>query len=252
MRPVIGISMNHGPLDRHPLHYDLSSLYPAAIEKAGGLPLLLPHTHDPALRTEMLAQLHGLLIPGGDDIDPALFGQPAHHSTIKMDAARQAFDLAMLSLAEQRGMPVLGICLGCQLMNVQRGGTLHQSIADLGRHGNVSHKPNADGSEGNDAHHPVKIAGGSGLAKIFRTNELNVNSRHRQAIDRVGYGLLASAVSPDDLIEALEDITLDFWIGVQWHAEGLTDDTNSKLFAAFIAASAEFSRNAGIGTDSSL
>ncbi len=252
MRPVIGISMDHGPVQADPLHYDLSNLYPAAIEKAGGLPVLLPYTADAALRTEILAHLHGLLIPGGDDIDPSVYGQPLHATTIKMDAHRQAFDLAMLSMAEQRGMPVLGICLGCQLMNVQRGGTLHQSIAELTTTTAVAHKGSSDESERRDAWHRVKIAGGSGLGKIYRTDALDVNSRHRQAIGRIGYGLLASATSPDDLVEAVEDITLDFWIGVQWHAEGLSDEPHGRLFKAFVTAAEEFSRNAGIGTDSSI
>ncbi len=252
MRPVIGISMDHGPLTVTPLHYDLSNLYPAAIEKAGGLPLLLPYTPDAALRTEMLSHLHGLLIPGGDDIDPSVYGQPPHPTTIKMDAARQAFDLAMLSMAEQRGMPVLGICLGCQLMNVQRGGTLHQSIADLAAAKTIEHKGSGEDSERRDVWHSVKVAGGSGLGKIYKTDTLQVNSRHRQAIGRIGYGLLASATSPDDLVEAVEDITLDFWIGVQWHAEGLSDEPHSRLFSAFVTAAEEFSRNAGIGTDSSI
>lgn len=252
MRPVIGISMDHGPLTATPLHYDLSSLYPAAIEKAGGLPLLLPYTHDAALRMEMLSHVHGLLIPGGDDIDPAVYGQSLHATTIKMDAGRQAFDLAMLSMAEQRGMPMLGICLGCQLMNVQRGGTLHQSIGDLAAANAVEHKGSADGTDRRDAWHSVKIAGGSGLGKIYKTDQLQVNSRHRQAIGRIGYGLLASATSPDDLVEAVEDITLDFWIGVQWHAEGLSDEPHLRLFSAFVSAAEEFSRNAGIGTDSSI
>lgn len=252
MRPVIGISMDHGPVEASPLHYDLSSLYPAAIEKAGGLPLLLPYTHDPALRMEMLSQVHGLLIPGGDDIDPVVYGQPLHATTRKMDTNRQAFDLAMLSMAEQRGMPVLGICLGCQLMNIQRGGTLHQSISELVGKNVIQHKASGQGSESSDVWHSVKIAGGSGLGKIYKADELQVNSRHRQAIGRIGYGLLASASSPDDLVEAVEDITLDFWIGVQWHAEGLGDEPHSRLFTAFVAAADEFSRNAGIGTDSSI
>ena len=100
MRPVIGISMSHGSIGSGPLHYELSSLYPAAIEKAGGLPVLLPYTHDPDMRAEMLSHLHGLLIPGGDDIDPSVYGQPPHPATSKIDPLRQAFDLAMLSLAE--------------------------------------------------------------------------------------------------------------------------------------------------------
>lgn len=237
-KPIIGISPGNQAADQRQPVYQLPAAYPRAIQRAGGIPLLLPHTHDPALRDAYMETIDGLLIPGGDDLDPALYGQTPHPQTRRLDAVRQAFDLAMLSLAERQNMPVLGICFGCQAMNVQRGGTLHQHIADLSLDVPVPHAANPANSTDKNSWHNVSMAPRSRLREILQTDEAKVNSRHHQAIARLGTGLTVSAKSPDGLVEAIEDDSLKFWIGVQWHAEGLDDPPHPELFRSFVAAAA--------------
>ena len=234
--PVIGISLDNQAADQSRPVYELPAAYPQAIESAGGIPVLLPHTHDPVLRDRYMEIIDGLLIPGGDDLDPALYGQTPHPKTRRLDPLRQTFDLAMLALAECQNMPVLGICFGCQAMNVQRGGTLHQYIPDLPRDIPVAHAGNAANTTDRNAWHSVTLAVPSHLSAILNCDQAMVNSRHRQGIDRLGAGLAVSAISPDGLVEAIEDQSLKFWIGVQWHAEGLNDPPHPELFKAFVAA----------------
>ncbi len=241
VRPFIGISLDNQAPNQSPGVYELPATYARAVERAGGVPLLLPHTHDPALRLALSEQLDGLLIPGGDDIDPSLYGQARHPRTILMDSRRQAFDLAMLSLAQQRNLPVLGVCLGCQLINVHRGGSLHQYLPDVTLKTRIAHSnssPPTDERRPGAPEHDVEISPDSRLASIMGERRWRVNSRHRQGIAALGRGLAAAAFSPDGLIEAVEDPSLDLWIGVQWHPENLEGPARERLFAALTAAAA--------------
>jgi putative glutamine amidotransferase len=241
-RPIIGISLDTQDADqfsRKGIVYELPAAYALAVEMAGGVPMLLHHTGDSALRDAYMRTINGLLIPGGNDLDSSLYGQAPHVTSRRLDPRRQAFDLAMLALAQKWNLPVLGICFGCQAMNVHRGGSLHQYIPDLRRNPNVLHAGNPANTTDKNAWHSVAIAPQSHLHAILNAAELKVNSRHRQAIDRLGASLRASAVSPDGLVEAIEDDSMKFWIGVQWHAEGLRDPPHPQLFQAFVAAAAE-------------
>ena len=241
VRPLIGITLDNQTPNQSPGVYELPATYARAVERAGGTPLLLPHTDDPALRLALSAQLDGLLIPGGDDIDPSLYGQARHPRTILMDSRRQAFDLAMLSLAQQRNLPVLGVCLGCQLINVHRGGSLHQYLPDVALKTRIAHSipsPSTDDRRPGEPEHDVEISSNSRLAAIMGEQTLRVNSKHRQGISALGRNLLAAAFSPDGLIEAIEDPAFDLWIGVQWHPESLEGPNRERLFAALVAAAA--------------
>lgn len=236
--PVIGISPDNQAADQpHPV-YELPSTYALAIEKAGGIPILLPHTANPATQAAYMHLIDGLLIPGGNDMNPSLYGQAPHPTMRCMDSLREKFDLAMLALAQARNMPVLGICLGCQAMNVQRRGSLHQYLPDVARDHPISHTGNPANSSDKNVWHSVSLAQGSRLRAIVKCDKLSVNSRHRQAVDRLGTGLTGCAASPDGVVEAIEDNTLKFWIGVQWHAETLAEPPHTELFNAFIAAAA--------------
>jgi len=240
-RPRIGISLDTGTPDEQRKVYELNADYPNAVLHAGGMPVLLPHTHDHALRLEMIDSLDGLIIPGGADCDPRLYGQDRSPRTDCMDPLRNTFDLALLALAEARNMPVLGICLGCQLMNVQRKGTLHQSIAATFPESPIRHARVVDSDPANptrSSFHDLMLRPGTHLAAVFENAaHLHSNSRHRQSVDKLGHGLLASAFAPDGILEALEDPTLRFWIGVQWHPENMVDTPHEKLFAALVRAS---------------
>jgi putative glutamine amidotransferase len=242
-RPLVGISLsNQDPDPAHPelpRYYEISSEYPRAVEIAGGMPLLLAHTHDAALRRELIERLDALIIPGGWDIDPKFYGQARHPSTRPMDPLRQDFDFALLALAEQKNIPTLGICLGSQIMNVQRGGTLHQHLPDMSADNSIRHARDPDIDTDRNAWHDVTLASGSRLRGILGVDHLKVNSRHHQGIDRVGSGLVISARAPDGVVEAVEDPTLRFWIGVEWHVEGLVNETvQLKLIQALVSAAA--------------
>jgi len=233
-RPRIGISMDTGQPDENKKVFELNACYAEAILHAGGLPVLLPHTHDHAVRLEMIASVDALLIPGGNDVDPKLYGHPQHAQTRLMDPLRQDFDLAMLALAEQRNLPTLGICLGCQLMNVQRRGTLYQSLADECPESPVVHASVRGANATNSSFHDVLLRPATRIISIYGQQQVPANSRHRQAIRQLGHGLVATAFAPDGLVEAIEDPTLEFWLAVQWHPENLIGTVHEKLFAALV------------------
>ena len=237
-RPIIGISLDNQAADQPDPVYELPTAYSLAIEKAGGIPLLLHHTADPAMQTAYMGIIDGLLIPGGNDLDPSLYGQAPHPTMRRLDSLRQVFDLAMLALARDRNMAVLGICFGCQAMNVQRGGSLHQYLPEVRRDNPIAHAGNPADSTDKNVWHGVSLVRHSRLRAILKCDQAAVNSRHRQAIDRLGTGLSASAMSPDGLVEAIEDDSLKFWLGVQWHPEALADPPHPELFRAFVDVAA--------------
>jgi putative glutamine amidotransferase len=235
MRPRIGITMDAGEPDEARPSVELPRDYADSIVRAGGLPVLLAFTHDAGVREEMMEMIDGLLVPGGRDLDPALYGQAKHAATKLVNRDRQDFDLAMLALAERRQMPTLGICLGCQTMNVQRGGTLHQHLPELGKE-LLEHRRPGEASHAHD----VKVESGSHVAAALKAQQLNTNSRHHQGIDRVGKGLVPTAFAPDGLVEAVEDPTLPFWVAVQWHPENLGGTAHEGLFGALVAAARKY------------
>lgn len=240
-RPRIGISVDTAHPDPHRRMLELNSDYVDAVERAGGVPVLLPHTRNPDLQHAYLDMIDGLLISGGDDIDPRLFGQDPLPETKLMDVLRQDFDLAMLALAQARNMPTLGVCLGMQTMNVQRRGSLYQSIVEEFPESPVLHtrlEAHDPSNPSRSRWHDIMLRPGTHLAAIFGTDTVRVTSRHRQAVDRLGRGLVASAFAPDGIIEAIEDISLRYYIGVQWHAENMKGTEQERLFAGLVEAAA--------------
>jgi len=207
--------------------------YLDAVLWAGGLPLLIPSTTDPEVTREYLEQVQGVLLPGSpNDIDPRKYGEEPHVKLGKLQPEREATDFAILDLAEQKDMPVLGICFGVQSINVHRGGSLVQDIPSV-----VSNPLVHDENDPNPpARHPVRLTQGSLIARLTGRSEMEVNSYHHQAVQRPGKDLRVVAVSPDGVIEAVEDTAGRFIVGVQWHPErGWRDDPASQaLFAALI------------------
>jgi putative glutamine amidotransferase len=167
-----------------------------------------------------LAGLDGLLLPGGSDIDPALFGAPRDPRTEDPDRERDHLETALLGEALDRDLPVLAICRGLQLLNVVQGGTLVQDV------------PGHRCPDQQDAH-SIAIAGGSKLNSILEVGEFAVNSRHHQCVDRVAPGLIVIAKAPDGVVEALELPGRRFVLAVQWHPEDRTDRLDARLFEAF-------------------
>ncbi len=231
--------MDVGAPDESRKTLELSVDYADAVIRAGGMPVLLPFTHDAELRQEMIESLDGLLVPGGADVDPKLYGQEKHAKTEIADKDRQDFDLAMLALAESRQLPTLGICMGCQTMNVQRRGTLHQHLPEL-EHAEaapeIQHRKKGDRTNAHD----VTIRPGSHLAGAMKRDQLPTNSRHHQGIAKIGHGLVACAFAPDGLVEAVEDPTMPFWVAVQWHPENLKGTPHEGLFAALVEAAKKY------------
>lgn len=215
-RPVIGLTMDSGDkADR----YGLNANYATSVEKAGGLPLAIPYRTDPALIPQIVDLLDGILFIGGDDLDPSRFGEQRHPNAIPMDAARQDFEFALIAEIERRRVPTLGVCFGSQLMNVHRGGSLHQFLPDLQRENAIEHRR----LERELPLHPVRLVPDSLIGAAVGRTEVIANTYHKQSINRVGRGLRVVATAPDGVIEAIEDPTFPLFAAVQWHPERLHD-----------------------------
>ena len=234
-RPIIGITVDRSD---KPDRYESPMTYASSVEKAGGLPLLLAYKTDRSLIPQIVDMLDGILFSGGDDLDPSSFGQTYHKNAIPIDPARQQFEMALLAEVERRRMPTLGICLGSQLMNVYRGGSLHQFLPDLPRQPMLEHRKLNDVVP----RHDVALQPGSHLAKLLNKTEINANSYHKQSIDQVGRGLRIIGTAPDGVIEGTEDPTLPLFLGVQWHPERLADEPDHlALFKLLVQKAGEHS-----------
>jgi len=196
-----------------------------AVARAGAAPVVLPPV--PEVIGPALPRLDALIVSGGPDVEPERYGQTPGERTQPANQERDASELTLLTDAIADGLPVLGICRGMQLLNVLRGGTLHQHLPDVV--GSAVHAP----ERGVYARHPVTVQAGSRLADVLGRTEIDeVPTYHHQGIDRVGTGLEPVAWAEDGTIEALEDPDLPFCVGVQWHPE-VGDD--SALFEALAA-----------------
>lgn len=208
--------------------------YLDAVLWAGGLPLLIPTVGDAAIVKEYVQRVQGILLPGSPtDVDPKHYGAAPHEKLGKLYPERDSTDFAILDFVErQHDLPVLGICFGIQSLNVYRGGSLLQDIPALVK-GPVIHD---EDDPKPPARHTVRIAEGSIVGRLAGRAEMEVNSYHHQAIAATGANLRAVAFANDGVIEAVEDSTGRFIVGVQWHPErGWQNDPFSKaLFAKFI------------------
>jgi putative glutamine amidotransferase len=211
--------------------------YTEAIRRAGGIVVVIPP--QPENAADVVEELDGLLLAGGDDCDPEAYGEERHPTVDPvMDPRRQANDLTLARAARQRGIPTLGICLGVQVMNVAAGGSLIQDI-DSEIETKIKHA-----SQPSDRHrHDVIVEKGTKLSSILGERELSVNSSHHQAIRNVGGGLRVTAHAPDGIIEGLEDPQQPFYVGVQWHPEDMTGESSaSSLFGAFVEAARKYAQ----------
>src|SRR5579859_222654 len=234
-RPVvIGLTLDSEPpggYSKFPW-YALRENYCSAVARAGGLPILLPH--EPELAGHYLTLIDGLIVTGGAfDVDPALFGATSRHATVTTKDRRTAFELAVTRGAVDADKPVLGICGGQQLLNVALGGTLIQHIPDEVPNALAHEQPNPR----TEAGHVVNVTDGTLLRRITGLAELPVNSAHHQAVKQLAPGMIVDATAPDGVVEGIEDPRRRFLIGVQWHPEYAISEGDTKLFAAFIAAS---------------
>jgi len=187
---------------------------------AGGAPVLLPP--EPSTVRDVMPKVDGLLLTGGPDVDPARYGEERGPSTQRPRVSRDESELEALAVAEELGIPVLAICRGVQLLNVARGGTLHQHLPD--------HAPKIVGTYDTNR---VRITPGTRLAAALGES-VELLCAHHQAIDRVGRGLEVVAWSQDGVVEGVEDPSVPFLVGIQPHPEERT--ANLPLFESFVAA----------------
>lgn len=230
MRPVIGINCELEEI-RQRMRATLSDEYVRAVSGAGGLPVLLPHLGTREEWREALSLVDGLLLSGGDDLDPALYGQERHPAADLLPDRKQASDLALMDVLFERGTPALGICYGAQLLSVWRGGSLVQDIPSIvGTR--VAHAKGA--------RHEVEVEPASRLARILGGARLPVLSWHHQSVDRPGARVRVVARSEDGVVEAVEDEEHPWLLAVQWHPERMPDAPEQRrLFEALVEAARE-------------
>lgn len=204
----------------------LGLTYPAAVAKAGGVPVVIPpYVSDESIRL-LLPRLDGVVLAGGPDIHPSLYGQEPDPALGPTEPALDGYEVALTRIALELRLPMLCICRGMQALNVARGGTLVQDLP-----GHRQTEP------GRLPVHGVRIEPGTRLARAVGATEIRVNSFHHQAVDDLGHRLKAVAWAEDGLVEGLEATDRDWVVGVQWHAEGLVDSAEQHaLFEAFLAA----------------
>jgi putative glutamine amidotransferase len=249
MRPLIGLTASIMDLPwagalRLPAAIGWSS-YTRAVDAAGGVPVVLVPDGDGV--DETLAALHGLVLPGGADLDPALYGEVEVHPTVYgVNGDRDRFEIALTRAALARDLPVLAICRGVQVLNVALGGTLYQDVPDQ-HPARAEHRQPGPAAE---PHHAVRVEPGSCLALAYGAERVAANSFHHQGIRVVAPGLRAVGWSPDGLIEGLESLDHAFVVGVQWHPEVMVEahPEHRRLFAAFVRRAVAYRDRALVGS----
>jgi putative glutamine amidotransferase len=230
--PIIGITTSAERTEKGVHRAFVNAAYIRAIQRAGGVPLLLTPFHS----VESLAQLHvdGVLLTGGGDIDPVRFGEARHAKTDLISVERDQLELDRVTRqAIDTGLPLLAICRGLQVVNVALNGTLHQHVPDVFG----DDIPHSQPGPRSDASHEVAIAPGTLLADLSGGERLRVNSFHHQSIKDLGDGLRPVAWSDDKVIEAVDlPGAPGFMLAVQWHPEELADNDPAamRLFSALV------------------
>jgi putative glutamine amidotransferase len=224
VKPIIAITVD---VDADPLRMSLRWNYAEQVVRAGGNPLLI----SPLTDVEPLVDLiDGWLIPGGDDIDSVHFNQELHPMARLQHPSRWDGESRLYSLIDP-ALPVLGICYGCQFLNVKRGGSLIQHVPD-----SVGHEEHSGGTM-----QKYSVTESSILNRATGVTSIEGKSYHHQAVDEVAPGLIVSALAKDGTIEAIEDQSKPFWLGVQWHPERTPDDAATQsLFKMFIEAATNY------------
>jgi putative glutamine amidotransferase len=230
--PLIGVTTSV-TIGKVPERAYVNSAYLQAVQQAGGVPVALPPQLSGASLARLARGLDGLLLTGGGDIDPAMFGEAPHPTVHEVAPARDTLESSAVRIALDRRLPILAICRGIQLLNVVLGGTLFQDVGtDPGTQLLHSQEEPRD-----QPTHKVRVRAGSRLAETLGTDELEVNSMHHQAVKELGAGLVAVAWAPDQIIEGVEMTDSSrFVLGVQWHPEELCGDSEParRLFTALV------------------
>lgn len=227
-RPLIGITTEIGPKK-----IAVNAVYAQSVILSGGIPYLIPVTDNVETLQQIVSRLDGIVFTGGEDIQPAYYGDTPHENLEEVSPQRDTFDLMVMKMATDRNIPILGICRGLQLMNIYFGGTLYQDLPTQ-HPSDIHHRQKEPGTIPT---HSASIVKGSKLAEIMQQDELQVNTFHHQAIKQPAPGFKITAWSPDSVVEAIEAYPVRPIIGVQFHPEIFTaagDPTMRKLFKFLI------------------
>lgn len=230
MKPIIGIT-SFNDIKSEKTFCEVGYSYINSIILSGGIPVVIPIIHDEEALKIYLEMIDGLLLTGGGDIAPLLYGENPTEQVDSISWERDRQEIALCNFASEMGIPIFGICRGLQVINVAFGGTLYQDIHKQ-IDGTLGHSPSATSRD--QLYHSVKIDKDSKLYSIFREDEIHVNSFHHQAAKDLGKGLKISAFSTDGIIEAIESQENNFIVGVQWHPEDLVVK-HPKFLSLFIS-----------------
>ena len=209
--------------------------YVHAIIKAGGTPIILPVTTDENIIRDLVSRLDGLILSGGHDVQPKLYGENPLRKIGEIFPDRDVFDLTLLEFAKEKQIPILGICRGFQILNVYHGGSLYQDLDYLTNELKIAH---SQASGPTVLTHEVSVKAGSMFSKIVQNDRLEVNSFHHQAVKDLGKELTAVAHADDGIVEAFELDTYPWLLGVQFHPEMLHREMSAmqNIFNEFVLA----------------
>ena len=238
MKPVIGLtcSTSSEHFSKGVRRYSCPEPYVRRVEEAGGIPILLP-VAAPERVPELLALVDGVILIGGDDVDPTLYGEKPHRKLGPVDRLRDEFEIEVVRHAASGALPAFGICRGCQVMNVALGGTLVQDIPSEVT-GSLPHSGRTDSA------HDAAVTPGTRLHRVLGKTSVAVNSHHHQSLALPAEGFDVTARTSDGVIEAAELPGHVFFLGVQWHPERMPkSDSTRRLFRAFLEAASIRSRS---------
>lgn len=234
-RPIVALSATSAPPEGpgHPTRVRVNDAYVRALQAAGLVPLIVPPSLDDDDARALVARVAGIVLSGGEDVDPATYGAVRHPATEPPHTGRDATERALVIAARDARRPLLAICRGIQSLNVALGGTLVQDLPSE-RPSAIRH---ARGDAAGHRVHGVAVQPGSRLAAALGATQIEANSLHHQAVDRLAETLRATAHASDGIIEGVETASEDWWVlGVQWHPEELIGDPrpwDRGIFAAF-------------------
>ncbi|MEF3330244.1 gamma-glutamyl-gamma-aminobutyrate hydrolase family protein [Oceanobacillus oncorhynchi] len=236
MKPIIGLTAS---MEIDGMEYKMNLRNVRAIEKAGGIPVILPYYSDYQEIAALLDKLDGLYLPGGYDIDPSLFQEEPNPALGTIIPERDRLERKIIPYFLEKDKPVLGVCRGCQILNVVTGGSMYQDLDSQYPKQLIQHTQKAGFHHRS---HAVKITPASLLEKLVQASEIKVNSYHHQANRSLGKDFMISAVAGDGVMEAFESKIHRFVLGVQWHPEGmihLENDPSLSIYKGFIEACKE-------------
>lgn len=233
MRPIIGITPS---VENGENIYFINADNAKAITAAGGTPIILPLLESKDDIENAVQIIDGLYLSGGNDVDPTLFDEEPHPQLGIVDPKRDKFESAIIREVLKLNKPILGVCKGCQMLNIVGGGDMYQDIYSQIEGNLLQHNQNAPSDHGS---HFVEVLEGSLLHQLVGLNKIKVNSRHHQANRKMGENFIVSGKASDGVVEAIESKQHPFVLGLQWHPENMVavqDEVSQKIYKGFINA----------------